>query len=279
MPLHQPGEGAIYTDDELKELPFVVLSEAQRKRKRIIERRERTNKRNSANRKVRKAGEVPDRTKGKEYCVHIKENGDRCGSWAAYGTPRCRWHMDEEEKIAAGLAPARPGEARQLVHVSDVLTPMQQFARATEKSMAVIIEQYLTAMGLQLDGFDPLGDPIISVVENGGLKLHGESKDGDIIMTNFDNIIGRIEIAEKMINRVWGKPRQSMVIEGGAKPIKIEPKKSPERAQDVAKLLDGLGIIPRGAESHGTAQRRRRAPAEPTTTDKTQESTNGKKST
>jgi hypothetical protein len=266
VPIHRPGEDATYTDKELLDLPDALLNADQVKRKKVLKRRSDQNKRRAANRKTRKPGE--ERLKGrnpmagKAHCTQIKSNGDSCFGWRSYGTEHCRWHMTEAELQMAGLEPAaRVGSYTPLLGINTVLTPTQQYRRVLEKAFAVMINKKLNVFGLRLVGFDPAGDPILEEVRSGGVKIYGESKDGDIIMTMFDDLGTMNKVFEEMMDRTFGKARQALQIEGGTKPIEIKPVRSGERAREVAGLLDQYGIIPPGSGSHGGRQRHK--PASP----------------
>jgi hypothetical protein len=77
-------------------------------------------------------------------------------------------------------------------------------------------------------------------------------------MTDYENIMAQVEIAEKLINRVYGKPKQTTQIEGGVQPIKVLPVRTEERAREVAELLSRSAAIPQ----HEGRQRRSHKPTE-----------------
>lgn len=278
VPIHRPGEDAEYTDAELLSLIPGMLNADQRKRRAQLKRRQLTNESRLRNKKTtgnpRSAGTTlgSGNKSPERECVEVKLNGNKCGAFRSYGTEHCRWHLTEEEKIKCGLAPdpsGAPGTYTRtpLLGAKTILTPAQVHQRVFEKAYAVMINKKLSIFGLTLEGFDPHGDPVLGELPGGGLKLHGESKDGDIIMTAFEDILGMNKVMDEMTDRILGKARQSLTLQGGSKPIKVEPVKSGERAREVAGLLDQYGIIPRGAGgAHSGAQRRRRAPAESTKT-------------
>jgi hypothetical protein len=273
--IHRPGEDAEYTDAELLELAPSMLNAEQRKRRTQLRRRQMMNANRARQKKATgkprsnmdglgKGGGWP----GKKYCVQIKANGEQCGAIQAYGTEHCRHHLTEEEKARCGLAPDPHGPANTytrtpLLGARTILTPAQQYRRVAEIAFAHMIDKKLSIFGLHLAGFDPHGEPILEELPGGGLKLHGESKDGDIVMTQFEDILGMNKVFEEMQDRVFGKARQALSIEGGSKPIEIKPVRSGERAREVAGLLDQYGIIPRGAEEPHSG-RQRRQPASPT---------------
>jgi hypothetical protein len=52
------------------------------------------------------------------------------------------------------------------------------------------------------------GDPELVELPEGGAKLFGESKDGDICVSDADDLGAMIAAAEKLQDRVYGRPRQ-----------------------------------------------------------------------
>jgi hypothetical protein len=139
-----------------------------------------------------------------------------------------------------------------LLGAQTVLTPQQQYRRVLEKAFAVMMNKKLAIFGLELVGFDPHGDPILESIPGGGAKIYGESKDGYIEMSPFEDLGVMNKAFEEMQDRVFGKARQALTVEGGVKPIEIKPVRSGERARTVADLLDKYGTVPR----HGGRQRK-----------------------
>ena len=93
-------------------------------------------------------------------------------------------------------------------------------------------------------GYDVvIGDDGLELVElpNGGAKMHGESKEGEIVASAFDDLGAQQEAAERLWNRVYGKPKQTQEItgsEGG--PVEIIPV-TRQKAKTVGNLLDRVG--------------------------------------
>jgi hypothetical protein len=85
------------------------------------------------------------------------------------------------------------------------------------------------------------GGPELVTIPTGGVKVHGESKDGTIVVSDHLDLNAMQEAAERLWNRVYGKPKQSTEISGpGGGPIEHEHASVPtdqEFHEDVAKLL------------------------------------------
>lgn len=181
--------------------------------------------------------------------------GTPCENWCVHGEDKCVSHVRKEVRDA--LSPSVRGPKRKAPEM------MREVA---EVAAAAIIKPYLDALGLTFEGYDEeTGEPVVTA-NGGGLVLHGESKEGEIVMTDYADVLGRVGVAEKFNDRVYGKPRQTTVLEGGVQPIKVVPVKSEERAQAVAELLARSGALPGQAAPSDPPHegRQRRAPASPT---------------
>lgn len=53
------------------------------------------------------------------------------------------------------------------------------------------------------------GDPELVELDNGGAKVFGQSKDGDTIVSDYDDLGAMIAAAEKLMDRVYGRPKSS----------------------------------------------------------------------
>jgi hypothetical protein len=243
VPVHAPGTDAIYSDKDLVNLPFTVLSEEQIERKKLLERRIRNNNRNKANKALRDKN--PDPHPERISCEQIKANGERCGAWQAYGSIHCRHHMTDTELKKAGVIPTRGSGAHLISNREKGLSPQQMARSVVEQTFAFAMNKRLNIFGLQIDSFDAMGNPIISEIPGGGVKMFGESKDGEIIMTNIEDLAAMSREIEMLWNRVMGKPRQTTVIEGGAKPVEVRPVRSVERSTEVASILGQIGALPK----------------------------------
>ena len=238
--LRRPGEPPNLSDDELRDCqdPDVLasMSPAQLRERRLLRKREA-----EVNRRKRRAiaeaeGELgPDADR---YCCGIKANGEPCWRKKVMGSDFCPGHISREEARTLGVRHMREVVRPRKANGPEVLRLI--FEQAADE----IIKPYFEAFGLELLGFDELtNEPII--VKNGQrLKLYGESKDGDIEMSVYDDIGGMIQVAERLLDRVYGKPRQTTQIEGGTRPVRVEPVASEDHARRVAELLAAQRALP-----------------------------------
>lgn len=95
--------------------------------------------------------------------------------------------------------------------------------------------------------------PELVSIPGGGVKLHGESKDGTIVVSDTLDLGAMQEAAERLWNRVYGKPKQATEISGpGGGPIEHDHISVPTDQQfheEVAELLASTGAANRGDSS------------------------------
>lgn len=233
-----------------------MLSRDQRRRRRNLKnnldkqktRRRRTERKKKGGAKIK-------------FCMGKRKDGEDCTCYALTGAGHCIAHLTEDEKKRLGKQnkpdgrgfdnPPRAGRPQTTTNAP------QMMKQVVETAVDKLVHRYFAALGIELIGFDEDGNPVVK--DHGfstGLKLHGESKEGTIQMSEYPDLMAQIQVMEKLIDRVYGKPRQTQVIEGGIQPIKVQPVRSPERAKEVAALLGRTGAIP-----HEGRQRREPAKA------------------
>lgn len=117
--------------------------------------------------------------------------------------------------------------------------PDQYIRETVQQAVGLFIRPHLNALGVEID--KDTGKPYL--VEGGGAKIYGESKDGDINMTDHDDVEAQQKAAERLFDRGFGKPRTqaeiSLLPTGGAQ--KIPP--TAERALEVAQVLAEAGAV------------------------------------
>jgi hypothetical protein len=79
----------------------------------------------------------------------------------------------------------------------------------------------------------------------------GRSNTGAVNLSQIADLGARMAAAERLMDRVYGKPKQTQEITGGDKPIAIEVPSSRERATEVANILSEVGVA-----QHGGRKRR-----------------------
>ena len=177
------------------------------------------------------------------------------------GTEWCVNHRPDSEEVKAnlGIGGSQPGSGRPRAPRANDLQRQIVEAAAME-----IMEPYLRVLGLEAE-FDDEGKVLVRRVAGGGAKLYGSSKDGYIKVSKHDDLGAMVKVAEAMMDRVYGRPRQSHEIGGpGGGPVEVKPVQTRERAADVARILANAGALPHEG-------RTRRQPPQPS-----REPTNGK---
>lgn len=70
----------------------------------------------------------------------------------------------------------------------------------------MVLEPHFRTLGYTVDVED--GKLNLYELEEGGAKIYGESKTGEIKISPYENLGAMIGAAEKLLDRVYGKPKQ-----------------------------------------------------------------------
>ena len=234
--IRKPGEDFVLTDAELLAAPPKLLSPEQRRRRRLL-------RNNIAKAKTRSNREKRRANGGAKiiYCRGTKKNGEKCRGFALTGAKHCAAHLDDEEKERLGV---RFEGGRLDDGMQTTANPVQLAKAVVEKATTKVLNPYLRTIGLEVAGFDEENEPVLrDLGPDAGLKLFGESKEGVIKVSKHPDLAGQIAAMEKLQDRVYGRPRQTTVLEGGVQPIKVQPVRSVERSQAVSELLAQTGAV------------------------------------
>jgi hypothetical protein len=118
--------------------------------------------------------------------------------------------------------------------------PSEVMRRLVEQHVETVIAPHFRTLGYKLER-NEAGELTIVPDENGGAKIYGESKEGDINVTDHDDLGAHIAAAEKLLDRVYGRPKQATELtgsEGG--PVEIVPV-AREKSKKVGGILAGVG--------------------------------------
>jgi hypothetical protein len=77
-----------------------------------------------------------------------------------------------------------------------------------EENVAAILRPHFKALGLRLND-----DGSVEQLERGAI-LTGESKDGEVRASLIEDLGAQIAAAEKLLDRVYGRPKQATEISG-----------------------------------------------------------------
>ena len=108
--------------------------------------------------------------------------------------------------------------------------PTEVMRRLVEEHVEAVLAPHFRTLGYDLVRDEKTDELTIVANPEGGAKLYGESKDGDIRLTTIDDLGAHIAAAEKLLDRVYGRPRQTTELSGpgGGKP-EIEVTRTAER--------------------------------------------------
>jgi hypothetical protein len=106
------------------------------------------------------------------------------------------------QAIAAGNLGGRPAMPK----------PSDVARRLIEQNVLALQRPYWRALGYDVR-LGPDG-PYLVELEDGGAKLYGESKEGDIVVSDAEDLAAMMAAAEKLQDRVYGRPKQQTEISG-----------------------------------------------------------------
>lgn len=120
--------------------------------------------------------------------------------------------------------------------------------RADEVMRAVLASAPLAFLRPYMDALGVEVDPTtleVRQLPGHGLKLFGTSKEGDVFVSEYEDIGGQMKAAEMILDRVLGRPKQATELTGAdGGNVVVEVPWSAERASKVAEVLRNAGAIP-----------------------------------
>lgn len=132
--------------------------------------------------------------------------------------------------------------------------------RLMEEYAIAWMRPYWAILGFDVAIDDETGNLYLAERAGGGAKIYGESKEGDINMTDYDDLGAQMAAAEKLRDRVFGRPKQTTEVSGPGGG-KIEVDVSAEEVKDAREaflasfpggkvpLAVGGALIPAGSEN------------------------------
>jgi hypothetical protein len=129
-------------------------------------------------------------------------------------------------------SPAQAKAAGELGGRPALPKPTDVARRLVEENVAAILRPHFKALGLLLQD-----DGTVTPLERGAV-LTGESKEGVVKASDIEDLAGQMAAAEKLLDRVYGRPKQATEIsgpEGG--PITTSLITDPRLAADARDLL------------------------------------------
>lgn len=177
-------------------------------------------------------------------CNHIVKKGKRkgqvCGRATYENTDACWGHQSKEVKASKGFGGSDVGKLGGRPKLED---PFDVAREAVRQHAELLIAPHFKALGYDIRIELTKDGPILHLDkrEDGAAKLYGESKDGVIVPSSIEDIGAQIAAAEKILDRLFGKPRQAVEMtgaEGG--PVEVISVSRPEGEQGkLLKLVAG----------------------------------------
>lgn len=150
----------------------------------------------------------------------------------------CRQH-DPDLPDSARIGGAQPGAGRPRVPTTTEVLRQIVTDHAVE-----ILRPHFRVLGYELEvkPQEEDGKRIVLVpLKGGGAKLHGESREGVVKMSEHEDLGAQMAAAEKLLDRALGRPKQSTELTGaGGGPVEIVPV-TREKAKKVGGILAGVG--------------------------------------
>lgn len=218
--------------EELKQqLPQELI---ERRKRRNATARRRANLKRKGTLEIKRCGGMNMKGKPCKLPVLIKSAWD--GDEEITGL-YCLWHeptitRDQRESFKAF------GSSKRAVYRK--VTPGEIAHELIQKSPQYFLRPYLRALGLNLteDGeLEEIGT---------GLKLHGFSRGGQVMRSRYPDLVGQVNIAEKLMDRIYGKARQAVDLASTSTSVSVSVTMDIDRVEKVAQVLAQTGLLPNG---------------------------------
>lgn len=150
----------------------------------------------------------------------------------------CRTH-DEDLPASSKLHATRTPE--QMGGRPKNPKPSEIARRLIERNELALQRPYWRSLGYDV----VIGSDGPELVDGDAPKIYGESKDGDIVVSELDDLDAMVNAAEKLQDRVYGRPKQATEIsspDGGAV-VLIAPADATVKSRKAAELLRDAGAL------------------------------------
>lgn len=145
----------------------------------------------------------------KRRCKAKTKAGKPCQAWALHGHMVCLAHADADTRASVGFVP----EAGKAGGRPRKVKPMEIEKRLMERYAIAWMKPYWRILGFDV-GLDADGELYLTELPEGGAKLYGESKEGFIHVSDADDLGAQMAAAEKLRDRVFGRPTSKSEFSG-----------------------------------------------------------------
>lgn len=180
----------------------------------------------------------------KRQCNGTNTRGEPCGAAPLVSKDHCAAHPPDRESPgftgfgssaharAVGKLGGRPANPK----------PSEVARRLIEANELVLQKPYWRILGYDVR-LGPDG-PYLVEMRGGGAKVFGESKDGVVKRSRYDDLGAMMNAAEKLQDRVYGKPKVTTEISGPeGQPIQVELPTDAAWHAEVAAVLEAAGAL------------------------------------
>lgn len=146
----------------------------------------------------------------KPRCHATNKQGEPCAAAPLTGKNYCGAHDPELPESSRFGSVAQAKEAAKLGGRPRNPRPTERLQQIVEENLHVFLRPHLLTLGLEINA-----DGSISPTNGGmGARMFGESKDGEIVASEYEDLGAQIEAVEKVFNRVYGRPKQVSEVSG-----------------------------------------------------------------
>lgn len=169
-------------------------------------------------------------------CGKPTKKGKPCRNPRVKGKKTCMGHLSGKDKESMGFGGPQPGSGR-----PRNARPTEVMRRLVEEHVQVVLAPHFRTLGWDVVRDETSGELTIVQVDGGGAKIYGESKEGDINFTTVDDLGAHIAAAEKLLDRIYGRPKQTTELSGaGGGPVELVPV-TRDKAGQVGGILEKVG--------------------------------------
>lgn len=143
----------------------------------------------------------------KRQCKGTTKAGKPCGANPLKDGDFCLAHSDAETRESVGFVPDNGKGGRK-----PLPTPTQVARKLIEDNIAVILRPHFQVLGYDVET-GPEGIALVPL-EDGGAKLYGESRDGVVRASPYNDLGAHMAAADKLLDRIYGRPKQATEITG-----------------------------------------------------------------
>lgn len=206
------------------------------------ERRRRNQLRTERNRKKRmRNGEAQPKCKGRTL------KGTPCGlapllpeNWDGPNEPTGLYCVHHDPNITNDETEAYLLHGSANKPIPRKITAGEAAHRVIQRAPHYILRPYLKALGLRLNEDGELEEA------GTGLKLYGYSRGGEVIRSRYPDLVGQTQVAEKLLDRVYGKPRAAVDLASQNTTVNVHVQMDEERVSKVSEVLTQAGVLPNG---------------------------------